>query len=573
MYEIYNDNNLIYKPNEKGVALTSAKLSLEINNAGSFVFSVPATHDFYDSFEKFKSVITVYSDGEAVFCGRVIEESLDIFKTKTIYCEGELAILNDSIQRPSENHDITVRQFLEFLINNHNAQVEESKQFVVGAVTVTDSNDSLYRYTNYENTLQAIKEKLLDKLGGYISIRYAEGKRFIDYLADLPNTCTQAIRFGENLLNYSSNVNVTDIATRLIPLGATLEESQYTAIDERVTIESVNDGKDYIQSDEAVAQYGIITKIQTWDDVNVPSILLSKAREYLESVQWENMILNVTAVDMHQLNPEIEEIHIGDYILCISEVHGLRKNFPVNKLEIDLMNPANNKIQLGSKGDVSISTKTNQTSTSASEAIKTPVSSILQSAKDNASSLIKLATNGFVVMHTSEAGFPDELLIMDTPDIETAQKVWRWNSSGLGYSSTGYDGEYGLAMTMDGQIVADRITAGTLKGIAIESNNATITGGSINIETSEESRNVIRISNRLSDGTLSRVSMSAGGVWLYRNDNLVANINVGNGQVIAKRFGVIQEDGTQLNGAWGNFFDKYGSNIIVRNGIITKIES
>ena len=51
---------------------------------------------------------------------------------------------------------------------------------------------------------------------------------------------------------------------------------------------------------------------------------------------------------------------------------------------------------------------------------------------------------------------------MDTPDIETAQKVWRWNSGGLGYSKTGYAGPYGLAMTQGGEIVADFITAGTL---------------------------------------------------------------------------------------------------------------
>src|SRR5574344_1456557 len=56
----------------------------------------------------------------------------------------------------------------------------------------------------------------------------------------------------------------------------------------------------------------------------------------------------------------------------------------------------------------------------------------------------------------------NEILIMDTDDINTAQKVWRFNVNGLGYSSTGYHGEFGLAMTMDGSIVADYITAGTL---------------------------------------------------------------------------------------------------------------
>ena len=63
---------------------------------------------------------------------------------------------------------------------------------------------------------------------------------------------------------------------------------------------------------------------------------------------------------------------------------------------------------------------------------------------------------------------PQEILIMDTPDINTAKKVWRWNSGGLGYSSNGYSGPFALAMTNDGQIVANRITSGTLNANIIQ---------------------------------------------------------------------------------------------------------
>ncbi len=89
---------------------------------------------------------------------------------------------------------------------------------------------------------------------------------------------------------------------------------------------------------------------------------------------------------------------------------------------------------------------------------------VLAEAKRNASELIKNALNGHIVI-TDDAS---ELLIMDTDDIETATKVWRWNLGGLGYSDTGYEGTYGLAMTMDGAIVADRITTGTLNAGVIK---------------------------------------------------------------------------------------------------------
>lgn len=82
--------------------------------------------------------------------------------------------------------------------------------------------------------------------------------------------------------------------------------------------------------------------------------------------------------------------------------------------------------------------------------------SVLQEAKQTATGLINNGLGGYVLKTR------DELLIMDTDDINTAQKIWRWNMGGLGYSSTGYNGEFGLAMTADGAIVADFITAGSL---------------------------------------------------------------------------------------------------------------
>lgn len=76
-------------------------------------------------------------------------------------------------------------------------------------------------------------------------------------------------------------------------------------------------------------------------------------------------------------------------------------------------------------------------------------------------------TGGYVVMHTNSDNRIYEILIMDTADITTATKVWRWNSGGLGYSSTGYEGTYTTAITQDGAIVADFITTGTLNAALI----------------------------------------------------------------------------------------------------------
>ena len=86
----------------------------------------------------------------------------------------------------------------------------------------------------------------------------------------------------------------------------------------------------------------------------------------------------------------------------------------------------------------------------------------IQEAIAEATAAITGNSGGYIVLYPSE--HPQEILIMDSPSIETAVHVWRWNASGLGYSSTGYNGTYGLAMTMNGAIVADFITAGTING-------------------------------------------------------------------------------------------------------------
>ena len=89
--------------------------------------------------------------------------------------------------------------------------------------------------------------------------------------------------------------------------------------------------------------------------------------------------------------------------------------------------------------------------------------SAMQTAVNTASRMIGMSEGGYVILHDADDdGRPDEILIMDTDSINTATKVWRWNKNGLGYSSTGYSGTFGLAMTSNGAIVADYITTGTL---------------------------------------------------------------------------------------------------------------
>lgn len=458
MYKVLCDGALMYDPRYEELALINPVVKLEENKAGSFSFKILPNHPLYDAIKRRKSVIQVLQDEEIIFAGLCVEEKKDFYNQKTVSCEGELSYLNDSIQRPHRYQDVTVRGLLEAYIENHNAQVEESKQFVVGMVTVEDSNDSIYCYTNMNSTMKEIKEDLVDDLGGYLRVRYADGVKYIDYLAEAMNTTAQTIEIGENLLDFSSNIDSSEIATAIIPLGEVLEERTVEGLDTRLTIESVNEGLDYVHSPEAVEAYGWIYKTVQFDGVTTPEALKRKGEQYLADIQFENMVIEAKAVDLHLTDAEIERFKLSDQIRVVSPPHGLNKLFRLTKLTINLNKPASNVITLGKDEVVSLSAKSNQENEEIKKAIESivPPSTVLQQAISNATALITAAMGGYVVKTNKE------LLIMDTDNIETAQKVWRWNINGLGYSNTGYNGTYEVAMTMDGQISADFVSTGTM---------------------------------------------------------------------------------------------------------------
>lgn len=596
MYRVLCDGIPIYDLRDEDLVLIDPKVTLEVNKAGSFEFKMPPNHPQYDLPEKMRSVIQVYQDDVEIFNGRPIEQKTDFYNRKYINCEGQLAYLNDSIQRPNEYHDMTVRGYLETLIAAHNEQVKEvrvalkfnsqcageserydylsvfyvkdgntysilnkvkansvagatvvipsndfyvywhtdssvnsyygfsidsveltndvpaigtaatlpnytvteasaisdiqsahspyanssnllwhytyelpddyisNKMFTVGIVTVTDTNDSLYRYTNYNSTMTEIKEDLVDDLGGYLRVRNENGIHYLDYIEEYENKNTQTIEFGENLIDFTRNYDWTELVTAIIPLGAKLDESPIAALEMRLTIEDVNNGCDYVANEEALATYGWIVKTVTWDDVTTAEMLLSKAKKWLTDNQFEEMTIEAKAVDLHYTDSEIEQFKLGDNIRVVSTLHGIDRYFPLTKMTIQLNNLSSNTFTLGTTVATSLTAKAISISSGAKETAESvPVpSSIVKEAIEQATALITAATHGHVVT-TAE-----EQLIMDTDDVETATKVWRWNLNGLGYSSTGYNGTYATAITMDGQIVGERLIGNSVSAEKID---------------------------------------------------------------------------------------------------------
>ena len=347
MYRVYCDGFPLYNSKLDGLKIFSPSVELEVNKTGSFVFTLYPSHPYYSMIREMKSMVTVYQDDFLLFKGRVLDEEVGFHNERRVTCEGELAFLLDSIQRPYD-YTGTIEGFLNLLIDSHNAQVEESKWFTVGNVTVTDPNDYIVRSNiDYVSVWEEMQKKLLDLLGGYIIVRHEGYINYIDYLQDFTLLSPQKISFGRNLLDLKRIVKGADIATALIPLGAKLKDDEGRDTDERLTIQSVNGGVDNLVDNDAVAKYGYIVKANVWDDVTEPANLLTKGKAYLDELVKLPESIELTAADLATVNTSFSSFHLGTYVSVNSGPHGLNQNFLVRKLSLNLLDPAANKLTLG----------------------------------------------------------------------------------------------------------------------------------------------------------------------------------------------------------------------------------
>lgn len=192
---------------------------------------------------------------------------------------------------------------------------------------------------------------------------------------------------------------------------------------------------------------------------------------------------------------------------------------------------------------------------------------------------------GYVVLHSStNADYPDEILIMDTDNINTAKKIWRWNSSGLGYSKTGYNGPYGLAMTNNGVIVADYIQSGVMSADRIKGGTLTLGGGNNGngaFALLDQNNNVIGVMNnagiQMLRGQIKGPSVMVGGAAngngiisvFDQNNNVVglfnnAGVQILKGQIkgpLVEVGGVGNQDGyINVRDADGNIIGQWSNN-------------
>lgn len=223
MYKAVCDGVVIYDDMEpdKDLNLVSPRLTLEDSTAGSFDFTMPPNNRAYDILSLSSSDVTVYRDGEEIWSGRPMTEKRDFLKRRQIYCEGELAFLNDTYQPQRAYGSCTIMQFMQAVLDIHNSKVDERRRFVdctfagvlnYGETTIRDWT------TDYVKTIDIVNN-ICTEFGYHVRVRKDAQGRHLDFSVDPFRTNLQTIEFGKNLIDYAVNYDMTNLITALLPLG------------------------------------------------------------------------------------------------------------------------------------------------------------------------------------------------------------------------------------------------------------------------------------------------------------------------------------------------------------------
>ena len=342
MIRVYADGNLIYDPYLDGHELLGLKVTVSVDKAGTAEITMPADHPAYNAFTSYRTVVTIYRGEGLVFRGRALYPSDKYDNTRVITCEGERCFLRDCVMEPYL-YQADPRVIFSDVIKRYNVKMDSFKRFRVGTVTAQDPNGYVRLESEEAEQVSDVIDALVERVGGYITFTSdAAGNRVINWLGTLDRVSGQTLEFGENLLDFSSTGENTELATVIYPYGAQDEETG-----ERVTIEDVNGGLPYVQDDAAVALRGRIELPVYWDDVTRADNLLRKAKQYLASSKMIVTTLELSAIDLSTVDKSIDAFRVGDNVRVLSKPHGIDDTFLLRERSYDLLDPSQDTIVLG----------------------------------------------------------------------------------------------------------------------------------------------------------------------------------------------------------------------------------
>ena len=430
--------------------IISAKITEELNGDYSLTFDYPLNELLSNELIEERIVKCKVSDGTNQCF--IIKNVQKTYQKMTIICSHLFYLLLTDIAEDIYPQDLSPKPFLDWILARAN--------YVLPFTTTSDvSVQKTGRYVR-KNLVEVILGEQENSMVNLFGIEIKRNNWNIALNSRVGADRGEKLLYGKNITGINLTINTNEMYTRIMPVGYdglllpekyvdadNIEDYPYPKIgifefseirydpDDESAYQDIEDA--YTALREAVEELYNNGINQPKINIKIDWLELSKTEEYK---QYSNL----------------ERVELGDTIHA--EIFGLNYTTRVIKT---IYNPLNDRIEQFEIGTFQPSYAT-QMNRYEIQLERINPASLLEEATTNATNLITQAMGGYVYKTNNE------LYIMDTDNPSTAVHVWRWNINGLGYSSNGINGPYGLAMTMDGQIVADFISTGTLRTSVIQ---------------------------------------------------------------------------------------------------------
>ncbi len=342
MYTATYNGRPLYDPRDESLAVVDQSCSLSVYEPGEYRFTLPRAHPLRGRLAVMSKMgeVSLFEDGYELFRGRV-KTAREAFGGSVEYvCEGERAYLNDVVlpvySAGEDGVPDTAEGLFAWYVSRYNASVPEGQRFHVGVNEGAEIQPQawLWRASSQRPTVWAeIKEKLVDQFGGFVRVRHEGGSRWIDWLADGTRECSQRIEFGVNLTDYMRETDGTARHTRITPWSRLEydepaeegeERPEYldiTGVPDRALLEGYEKSGASVVDLAAEAEMGVVETAVEYDGVTDPETLVSNALRDIRNERFGDT-LEISAVDLHKVDPDAEPIRVGDFVRVTSRPHG-----------------------------------------------------------------------------------------------------------------------------------------------------------------------------------------------------------------------------------------------------------
>ncbi|HFI0186768.1 TPA: phage tail protein [Streptococcus suis] len=352
---------LVHSPyTRKANKILAGDIPQVLNAIDEFTFTISMQNSLYQKLVPLKSIIRVINlhDNEIEFEGRVLYITNKMTGNgfvQEVVCEDFLSYLHDSAQHFQKLKNQGARAYLEEILRQHNAQVEPYKRIALGDVTVESRTDKPWRYLGYESTWDTIRERIINSIGGYLTLRREEDGFYLDWTKSVGEKKKSPIQLGMNIKSASREVSFDGLATQIMPIGADLdnqgsnEEQGNDVTRAQLDIRSVNDGNLWLEDSELVKQFGIIRKPVIWTEIDNAQILKNRGLQYLRNQKIALAKWTVSVVERYLIDARYEKFKIGNTHPILNAPLSGVETLQILEKKIDILNPQSTELTIGSQ--------------------------------------------------------------------------------------------------------------------------------------------------------------------------------------------------------------------------------